>query len=393
MAASGFLVISELLLPTKGGTAVWFSEVYGRLGGKETHIITADVPNAQGHDQGHPNTIHRLNLRRYAWLKPESLLAYARMIGVALFLALRHRFVAVHAGRILPEGLAAFIVARIARLPLVIYAHGEEITGCRNPRKMRIMSHVYQRADRVIANSDFTRDELLDMGVHPERIVVIAPGVDLERFRPGLAVEDLRRQLALAPEQALILSVGRLQRRKGFDQVIRALPALLAKGCDVHYAVIGIGVDEDYFRQVAKDTGVEPRVHMLGHVPAEDLPRWYNAASVFAMPNRDVNGDTEGFGMVYLEAAACGIPALAGIAGGTGGAVVDGVTGIRVDGESVAAVADALETLLRDESASARLGEAAYRRAVAEFGWDSVAQKTAALTLQIDAAPGDRGKA
>ena len=94
------LVLTELFLPTKGGTAVWFAEVYRRLGGKEIHIVTADVPGAEEVDAVHPNTIHRLSLKRIPWLKPESLVMYWRLFARSLRLALQHRFKAVHAGRV-----------------------------------------------------------------------------------------------------------------------------------------------------------------------------------------------------------------------------------------------------------------------------------------------------
>jgi len=374
-----YLVISELFLPTKGGTAVWFDEVYRRLGGKEIHIVTADVPGAQAHDRDHPNTVHRVRLHRHWWLRPESLLVYAKFTLLALFLAARHRFDAVHAGRVLPEGLAAWVVARARGLPLVVYAHGEEITGWKHPRRRRAMAFVYRSADRVIANSEFTCAELHKLGVKPERITVIYPGVDVQRFRPGLESSDLRAGLGLAPGQKLILSVGRLSRRKGFDQVIRCLPELAARGLDVHYAIVGIGEDHGYLLSLARDLDVSERVHLLGHVEAADLPRWCNAADVFAMPNRDIAGDTEGFGMVFLEAAACGKPSVAGDAGGTGAAVVDGETGYRVDGESVEAVAGVLERLLMDESLNQRMGENGLKRAARDFSWEAVAARTAAL--------------
>lgn len=379
MKVPGYLVISELLLPTKGGTAVWFAEVYGRLNGKETHIVTADVPHASDFDASHPNTVHRLNLRRYLWLKPESLLAYLRLFGHTLALGLRHRFKAAHAGRVLPEGMVGWLVARLVRVPFVVYAHGEEITGCRNPRKQVLMRFIYRHADCVIANSDFTRDVLIGLGVEPLRIAVIAPGVDTQRFQRGLPCDDLRKQIGLLPGQRLILSVGRLQRRKGFDQVIRVLPDLISRGLDVHYAIIGIGVDADYLQELAEGLNLESRVHLLGHVPAGDLPRWYNAATVFAMPNRDIAGDTEGFGMVYIEAAACGVPSLAGRAGGTGGAVLDGVTGLRVDGESINEIGDALYRLFTDSEYAQTLAEQGWQRALEEFSWESVARKTLAL--------------
>ena len=108
--------------------------------------------------------------------------------------------------------------------------------------------------------------------------------------------------------------------------------------------------------RLAREFGVADRVHLLGHVSYEDLPRWYAACDLFAMPNRDIDGDTEGFGLVFLEAASAGKPALAGTAGGTASAVVDGVTGLRVDGEQVEAIAQALARLLSDPAEAAADG-------------------------------------
>jgi phosphatidylinositol alpha-1,6-mannosyltransferase len=372
------LVITELFLPTKGGTAVWFDEVYRRIGGKEIHIVTADVPGARDHDVNHPNSVHRLQLRRYAWVKPESLVMYLKLFIVSLRLAFRHRFDAVHAGRVLPEGFAGWLVARLTGLPLVIYAHGEEITTWRQSGKFRAMRFAYRHADKVIANSEFTRGELRKLGVREEAITIISPGVDIEKFRPELPTTDLTRRIGLEPGQKLILSVGRLSRRKGFDQVIRSIPKLLEKHLDVRYAIIGIGDDYEYLRNLARQCGVDDRVHLLGHVAMEDLPRWYNACTVFAMPNRDIDGDTEGFGMVYLEAAACGKTSLCGRAGGTGAAVIDGVTGFRVDGEALDEITQALERLLTDAPA-AGLAKAAYDRVTSEYSWQRVAEKTLAV--------------
>jgi phosphatidylinositol alpha-1,6-mannosyltransferase len=161
--------------------------------------------------------------------------------------------------------------------------------------------------------------------------------------------------------------------------VVRCLPQLLQQGLDVQYVLIGIGEDHDYLKELATELGVSERVHLLGHVSPEDLPRWYNACDVFAMPNRDINGDTEGFGMVYLEAAACGKPAIAGTAGGTGNAVINGTTGLRVDGESLEDVAAALGRLLTDQEYASRLGRQGYARAIVDFSWEAVARKTELL--------------
>jgi phosphatidylinositol alpha-1,6-mannosyltransferase len=158
-----------------------------------------------------------------------------------------------------------------------------------------------------------------------------------------------------------------LQRRKGFDNVIRALPLLRQQGIDAHYVVIGIGEDREYLEGLARESGVADRLHLLGHVSYEDLPRWYAACNLFAMPNRDIDGDTEGFGLVFLEAAAAAKPALAGTAGGTGSAVVDGITGLRVDGERIDAIAQGLARLLSDPEAAERMGQNGRARVLDNF--------------------------
>lgn len=370
------LVLTELFLPTKGGTAVWAAEVYRRLGGKTIHIVTANVAGAAEVDRIHPNSIHRINLQRVPWLKPESLGMYLKFFAQSLTLALTHRFAAIHAFRALPEGLVAWLVAHLTFHPLVIYAHGEELTTWGTGTKYQVMRFVLRHADNVIANSDFTRAELVRMGVPEQRIVLINPGVDVEHFRPGLPCEDLKQGIGLGPGEKLILSVGRLSRRKGFDMMIQSLPELLGAGLQVRYVLVGIGQDHDYLGQLARDLGVADRVHLLGQVSPEDLPRWYNACDLFAMPNREINGDTEGFGMVFIEAAACGKPALAGEAGGAGAAVINGVTGICVNGADRDQLVTLLDRLLRDEPFREALGAAALARVRGEFAWEFIAQKT-----------------
>ena len=376
---AGLLVITELFLPTKGGTAVWFEAVYRRLGGKAIHIVTAEVPDSAKIDKNHPNSIDRVSLKRYFWLRPESLAMYLRLLAKGLQIALTRKIQSVHAGRVLPEGFVGWLIARLTGKPIVIYAHGEEITTWRQPGKFRVMSFTYRHADRVIANSDFTRDQLLELGVQPNRISLISPGVDIERFLPNIPSDNLRQSLGVHADQRLILSVGRLSRRKGFDQVIRSVSLLAQEGVDVHYALIGIGEDREYLANLARDCHIAARVHLLGHVPTEELPAWYNACDIFAMPNREIDGDTEGFGMVFLEAAACGKPSIAGNAGGTAAAVEDGVTGYRVQGEDVEQIVGKLRLLLSDDSLRTRMGRSGFERAHREFSWDAVARKTAAL--------------
>lgn len=374
------LVLTELFLPTKGGTAVWAAEVFPRLGGKDIHIVTASVSGEEAVDAVHPNSVHRLNLKRVWWLKPESLGMYVRFFFKSLVLALKYDFEAVHAIRALPEGLAGWLVARLRGIPLVVYAHGEELTGWVQGAKYKAMRFALRHANSVVANSEFTREQLLGMGVNPNKITVINPGVDIDRFHPGYPTEDLRKSIGLEQSQKLILSVGRLMRRKGFDRVIAALPRILEKGIDVHYGIIGIGDEAPYLQQIVQEHGMSGRVHFLGHVEPDDLPRWYCAADVFAMPNRQVGTDTEGFGMVYVEAGACDTPSIAGNAGGTGSAVLEGVTGLRVDGDDLDSIVEALHRMLSDDDYSSLLGTAALERARNELSWEQVARRTEQLS-------------
>jgi len=361
-------MITELFLPTKGGTAVSFDDDFRRLGGKEVHIVTADVPGAVEFDRNHPNSIHRLVLKRHEWIKPESLFIYTKLFVQSLWLTVTRRITAIFAGRVLPEGLVALVVGRLTRRPVLIYAHGEELTGWGRGRKFKAMCFAMRNADWVLSNSDNTRDILINLiGVDPQRIAVIYPTVDENRFRPGLPCDDLHPQIGLTGNKKLILSVGRLMRRKGFDNVIRSLPLLLKQGLDIEYALIGIGDDLDYLQKLARELGLDRRVHFLGHVSYEDLPRWYNACDLFAMPNRDIDGDSEGFGLVFLESAASGKPAVAGKAGGTDSAVVNGETGLRVDGEKVEEIAQSLMHLLRNPAEAAEMGRKARLRVLENF--------------------------
>jgi len=377
------LMITELFLPTKGGTAVSFDDDFRRLGGKEVHIVTAKVPGAADFDRDHPNSIHRLVLKRRPWIKPESLFIYTKLFLLSLWITLTRRVAAVFAGRALPEGFVALAVGRLTGRPVLIYAHGEELTGWGRGKKFQAMCFVLRRADWILSNSDYTRDTLANLiGVDPQHIAVVYPTVDEERFRPGLQGRDLRSAIGLSEAQKLILSVGRMQRRKGFDNVIRALNILRQKGLYVDYALIGIGDDHDHLQVLAQELGVLDHVHFLGHVSYEDLPRWYGACDVFAMPNRDIEGDTEGFGLVFLEVAASGKPAIAGMAGGTGSAVLDGETGLRVNGEKVDDIVDALMYLLCNPAKADEMGRKARIRVIENFTHSRRVNQLRELALQ-----------
>ena len=237
---------------------------------KGTHIVTADVSGAAEHDRDHPNSVHRVSLVRHAWLRPESLAMYGKLFLKGLVLALTHRFEAVHAGRVLPEGLVGLAVARLTRRPLIVYAHGEEITTWRQPSKLRAMRWVYRHADLVIANSEFTAQELHKLGVQTRtaradqsgrRYRAISQGPSRRGPAPlgaratGPAADPLGR--AAQPAQGI---------RSGHSCPRRFSPSEAStRSTRSSASARTITTSRRWRRSMASGTGV----HLLGHVPKD----------------------------------------------------------------------------------------------------------------------------
>jgi phosphatidylinositol alpha-1,6-mannosyltransferase len=213
----------------------------------------------------------------------------------------------------------------------------------------------------------------------PLRGVIVPPGVDVERFRPlGDAHERAatRRAFGLDPDRPLVLGVSRLVPRKGFDVLISALAQLAPSHTGLTGAISGSGRDEARLRGAIARSGAP--VRLLGRVANDDLPALYACADLFAMPCRSrwFGLEQEGFGIVFLEAAACGIAQIAGASGGADEAVVHETTGLVVDRpDDVAAVAVAIDRLLSDRDERTRLGAEARRRAVSDFSYDALAAR------------------
>ncbi|HZB22721.1 MAG TPA: glycosyltransferase, partial [Gaiellaceae bacterium] len=205
----------------------------------------------------------------------------------------------------------------------------------------------------------------------PLRTLALPPGVDTDRFRPLDAGERdaARRRFGFAADCPLVLGLSRLVPRKGFDVLIDAAAGLDA---GVQLAVGGAGRDAPRLERRAAERAIDGRVTFLGRVPEAELADLYGCADVFAMVCRERWGglEAEGYGIVFVEAAACGVPAVAGRSGGSHEAVVDGETGIVVDPHDVAGVRGALEWLLGDAALRARFGSAARTRAVNELTYD-----------------------
>ncbi len=214
-----------------------------------------------------------------------------------------------------------------------------------------------------------------------ERIRVIHPGVDTARFSPDADGSAFRARHA-AGAACVLLTVGRLQLRKGHDRVIAALGAIHAEFPGLRYLIAGDGAERGRLESLASEHGVRDLVVFLGPVTDEDLPRLYAACDVFLMPSRQIGADVEGFGIVYLEAAAVGKPTIGGRSGGVGEAISDGNTGFLVNGDDVGELAAAIRRFAASKELRLTMGAEGRRRVLAEFEWSRAAR-------QVDEAQAD----
>jgi len=275
----------------------------------------------------------------------------------------------------LPVGHAARRVGR----PYAVVLHGSEVTvPGRLPMARSILARVLRGASLVICAGNYPAAEAERAAGCTLPTVVVPPGVDTDRFRPLDEAEraSVRRELGLPVDAPLVVSVSRLVPRKGMDTLIRAAARLGRTEPDLVVAIAGSGRDRRRLAGLVASTGAP--VRLLGRVPEELLPGLYGAGDVFAMLCRSRWGglEQEGFGIVFLEAAAAGVPQVAGESGGAAEAVAHERTGLVMGRpDAVERVARTLSDLLGDERRRAEMGREARRRAEAEFSYDVLARR------------------
>jgi phosphatidyl-myo-inositol dimannoside synthase len=279
------------------------------------------------------------------------------------------------------------IIGPALELPYDLVLHGAEVTvPGRLPGARQTLAYTLRRARHIIAAGGYPAAEAERAAGRPLPITVVPCGVDPERFRPLDAAERTaaRAHFGIPDDAEVIVSVSRLVPRKGFDTAIRAVARLGRIRPDLLLVIAGGGRDDERLRRLAAE--LDAPVQFLGRVPHADLPALYGCGDVFAMLCRNRWGglEQEGFGIVFVEAAACGVAQVAGDSGGAAEAVADGETGIVIhDPENVQAVADAFATLLDDDELRRQMGERSRRRAVEEFSYDVLARRLGA-TLGVD---------
>jgi phosphatidyl-myo-inositol dimannoside synthase len=359
------LLVTNDFPPKVGGIQSYLWELWRRFPPDEVTVLTSTHPRAADFDAAQEFLIERVS----PVLLPTPRLA--RRIGELA--------AEVGAGLVfLDPALPLGVLGPRLKVPYVAVLHGAEVTVPGHiPGGRTVLARVLERAAGILAAGSYPAREAARAVGHPLPALVIPPGVDADRFRPAATDaerEAARQRFGIPSDGPLVLGVSRLVPRKGFDVLIDAVARLDPA---VTLALAGAGRDTNRLARRARRRGLGGRFHLLGRVPDDDLGAVYAAADVFAMLCRERWGglEAEGFGIVFLEAAACGVPAVAGRSGGSEEALSDGETGFVVDPRHPAAAADALARLLADPDLRAAMGAAARRRAVESFSYDALAAR------------------
>jgi phosphatidylinositol alpha-1,6-mannosyltransferase len=347
--------------PHYGGIQRFMSRLADELSLRNEPVVVV-APRISG--SARFDGLQRYKIVRY--LDPSRAIGFAAMTASLLWTRIVTRDPLTIASMWFPGGLAACLIPRPLRGRLGVLAHGAEIAPARGGLRRVLMRYVFARADVIIANSRFTRSLLIKAGIR-SAIAVVNPGIDAQPITP---------QRAAVPT---IVSVGRLVARKGFDTVIAALPVVAKAIPDVRYEIVGSGPQRAELERLARDWGVEDRVSFSGAVDDAAVREAYARAWCFALPVRTIDSDVEGFGVVYLEAALAELPVVGGLESGAEDAIAQNETGLLVDGESNAAVAEALVALLGAPARASAMGELGRERALRDFTWARTASGIAEL--------------
>ncbi len=359
------LLVTNDFPPKIGGIQSLLWEWWRRLPADRFAVLTSPYHGAEAFDAEQPFRVVRV---REPVLLPHPPMVrrinhLAREIGAELV--------------VLDPAVPLGLVGPSLDLPYDVVLHGAEVTvPGRLPGTKQALGWVLRGARHVVSAGEYAAVEAERAAGRALPITVVPPGVDVERFVPlDAGTRRLaRRRFGLADDAEVIVGISRLVPRKGFDVAIRAVAALHRARPGLVLAISGRGRDERRLRRLAAE--LDAPVRFLGRVPNDDLPLLYGCADLSTMVCRTrwAGLEQEGFGIVFVEAAACGVPQVAGRSGGAAEAVVHGETGLVVDDpEDWRAVADAFDALLGDPARRAAMAAAGRARAVAEFSYDHLA--------------------
>ncbi len=364
------LLVTNDYPPRVGGIQRTLEALVRHLPADRVSVLCPDWDGAEAFDRAVPYRVLR-QPERFLWPTPE----VARRVGRAVEETAAE---VVLFGASYPLALLGPGLARRGT-PYVAAAHGFEYWLSIAPGPHALLRFATSKASRVaVMCSAFIARVVRTAVPASVPVSVMYPGADLEAFRPDLEVDDILERHGLR-DRPVVVCVSRLVARKGQDVLIRALPEIRDRVPDAMLLLVGDGPYRVALEAMAAELAPAGSVVFTGQVPEVDLPRYYRAGDVFAMPCRSRLGgfEVEGWGNVFIEAAACGRPVVVGDSGGARESLVDGQTGLLVDGTQVGEVAAAVGELLADPERAGRMGRAGRERVERSYTWPRAAGELA----------------
>jgi phosphatidyl-myo-inositol dimannoside synthase len=367
------LLVSNDFPPRPGGIQAYLHQLAMALPAGAIGVYAPDWPGAAAFDAGLPFPVVRhpgtLMLPTPAVLRRATGLLRELRCETAWF------------GAAAPLALLGPALRRAGVRRVVASSHGHEVGWSMLPPGRLALRRIGTDADVVTAVSQYTRRRIASAFGPRAALELLPAGVDCETFHPDSAARiEIRRRHRLG-EAPVVLCVGRLVARKGQDMLVRALPAIRRQVPGATLLLIGDGPGRSVLHRLAQSCGVANAVVCAGSVPWSELPAYYAAGDVFAMPcrTRGRGLDVEGLGLVFLEAAATGLPVVVGDAGGARETVRPGDTGELINGRDLAALTRTIATLLADPDRAAAMGHRGRRWMQKEWRWGARAERLAAL--------------
>ena len=361
------LVITNDFPPRPGGIQTFGYEIVRRFDPESVTVLTSNWEGAAEFDAAQDFKIIRANTQTL--VPSKSTLAMAREIVVAEDIS------RVLFGAAAPLGLLASSLRKLGVKNIVGMTQGHETGWAMTPGTRQALRKIGNDTDYLTYISEYTHKKIAkalspDAAARMRRIV---PGVDVTEFSPAnLGIgNQLRAELGWM-DRPVIVCVSRLMARKGQDELIRALPQVHRTTPNASLIIVGEGPYRKDLEHLVTKLGLAEFVHLTGKVSQKELPNWYAAGDIFAMPCRTRMGgwDVEGLGIVFLEGSATGLPVIVGDSGGAIDAVVDNETGYLVDGNNTSEIAQRISFLISNPDVAKRMGEAGRNWVTQEWTWD-----------------------
>jgi phosphatidylinositol alpha-1,6-mannosyltransferase len=376
------LLITENFPPKSGGSGRWFWELYSRLPHTEYSVLAGEWKDSDSFD-----TDSVLSISRYSLSSPEW--GFISLTGAFFYLKTvwrirkqikQHNITRLHCGRVLPEGVMAWILNIFTGIPYSCYVHGEDLETAASSREQNFLCRqVIKRATKIICNSQNSANLVAKFGEAASRkAIVFHPGVDSSQFVPAEPNVEIRARLNWL-DKKVVLTVGRLQARKGQDMMIRALPAIKKNIPNILYAVVGDGDCLTMLQNMVAELGVGDNVQFLREITDQQMIQCYQQCDLFILPNRTIGNDIEGFGMVLVEAQSCAKPVIAGDSGGTSETLIEGQTGFIIDATREHNIVATVVELLTDNQKLKDMGEKGRVHILQNLDWKALVLKAKAL--------------